>query len=272
MSTTAAPTTAPGRTSKPQPGLVLWHLPVSIFSEKARWALDYKGLPHRLKTFRSGLHPLILGVRGKGTTVPVLDIEGQGPVSDSTAIIAAAEELQPEPRLYPADEAQRREALELEDFFDEHCGHELRRVAVDQIFRERKVAIDVFMSDLPRPMKAMSPVTFPLMARPFARRYYGINAKSVESARAKVIAAFDRADAQLGSGEYLVGDSFSVADLSAAAILSHLVLPPEYPYPSWNPEDVPRELREFRASLSKRPSFEWVLEMYRRHRRPQAGV
>jgi hypothetical protein len=26
---------------------LLWHIPLSHFNEKARWALDYKGIAHR---------------------------------------------------------------------------------------------------------------------------------------------------------------------------------------------------------------------------------
>jgi glutathione S-transferase len=26
---------------------LLWHIPLSLYSEKVRWALDYKGIAHR---------------------------------------------------------------------------------------------------------------------------------------------------------------------------------------------------------------------------------
>jgi glutathione S-transferase len=65
--------------------------------------------------------------RGRGT-LPVLDLDGER-IVDSTRIIATLEERWPEPALYPADLEERRRALELEDFFDEHAGHDMRRVA-----------------------------------------------------------------------------------------------------------------------------------------------
>jgi glutathione S-transferase len=269
--TTASGTTA-ARSSGPQKKLVLWHVPVSNYSEKTRWALDYKGLDYDRKTFRSGLHQVVLAIRGRGITVPVLDIEGRGHVSDSTDIIAALEQLQPEPPLYPGDEAQRREALELEDYFDD-LGHDVRRVAMDEIFRDRKLAIHVFMSQVPRAAHALSPITFPLMVRPGVRRYYRVNDETVKEARRKVIAAFELLDARLEGGrEYLVGDRFSVADLTAAALMYPLFVPPEFPYPTWDPATGPRGLREFRDSLKSHRAFEWGLEMYRRYRRPHAGV
>src|SRR5438128_853440 len=38
---------------------VLWHLKVSHYNEKARWALDYKGIPHRRRAAIPGRHARI---------------------------------------------------------------------------------------------------------------------------------------------------------------------------------------------------------------------
>jgi glutathione S-transferase len=250
---------------------VLRQVPVSIFCEKGRWALDYKGIDYERKDFHSGLHPLLLRLTGRGSTVPALDLDGRK-IGDTTAIVAALEEARPEPPLYPADAAERSEALELEDFFDEQCGHEIRRVSIDQLFADRQVAYDTFVHDSPAPIRLQFPLVFPL-ARRMTRSRYGIDAESVETARVKVMAAFDRLESQLGGGDYMVGGRFSVADLTAAALFAHLVLPPEYPYRMWDPAKVPRPLRDLHESLAARPGGQWVLEMYRRHRAPaHAGV
>jgi len=250
---------------------VLRQVPLSIFCEKGRWALDYKGIDYERKDYHSGLHPLLLRVTGRGTTIPVLDLDDRK-ISDTTAIVAAVEELRPDPPLYPADEAHRRQALDLEEFFDEHCGHEIRRVSIDQLFEDRKVAYDAFVHDSPAVIRRQFPVVFPL-ARRMARSWYGIDDESVRAAHGKVLAAMDRIESQLDGHDYLVGDGFTIADLTAAALFAHLVLPPEYPYRMWDPAEVPQPLRELHESLKSRPGGQWVLEMYRRHRRPpQAGV
>ena len=44
-----------------------------------------------------------------------------------------------------------------------------------------------------------------------------------------MLAALDRLDDELGGGEYLVGDRFTVADLTAAALFYPLVPPPGGP-------------------------------------------
>jgi glutathione S-transferase len=107
----------------------------------------------------------------------------------------------------------------------------------------------------------------------YARTYTGLRfgVRSEESAgiaRDKIVAALDRLEAELGSSEYLVGNSFSVADLTAASLFYPLVLPDEGPLP--NDEPGPAGMESFRAPLEERPGFQWVEEIYRRHRRPNA--
>jgi glutathione S-transferase len=247
---------------KPLP--VLWQMRLSIFSEKARWALDYKGIAHRRRRVLSGLHPMTLRLRGRGKTVPVLELDGQT-LCDSTDIIDALERHRPTPPLYPRDPAERDRALALEEFFDENCGHELRRVTLDPMLSEQALVRRYFLADQPALIRASAPVILPLF-KPVLRRSYGITEETVGVARDKLKAAFDRLESEIGGGGYLVGDRFSVADLTAAAILGHLVLPRNYPYPTWAPEDLPPALRELRSSFASRPGFDWVLEMYERHR------
>ena len=38
---------------------ILWHLKVSNYNEKARWALDYKGVPHVRRAVDAGPPPAV---------------------------------------------------------------------------------------------------------------------------------------------------------------------------------------------------------------------
>ncbi|HEY3775146.1 MAG TPA: glutathione S-transferase C-terminal domain-containing protein [Solirubrobacteraceae bacterium] len=82
---------------------------------------------------------------------------------------------------------------------------------------------------------------------------------------ARVLAAIDLLERELadGDGDYLVGGRFSVADLTAAALLYPIARPAAFPYPI---PEVPATAREFMDSLANRPIGDWVARMYERHR------
>ena len=96
---------------------VLWHLAMSHYSEKARWALDYKEVRHTRRAVMPGLHAPMAKLLGGGESFPVMTIGG-AVYNDSTDILAALEQLRPDPPLYPPEPEQRARALALEDEFD----------------------------------------------------------------------------------------------------------------------------------------------------------
>ena len=81
---------------------VLYHIEVSHYNEKARWALDYKGVPHRRKAPMPMAHMAWAAAmtRGKSKTFPILRMNGDT-IHDSTKIIERLERDYPEPPLYP---------------------------------------------------------------------------------------------------------------------------------------------------------------------------
>jgi glutathione S-transferase len=247
-------------------GLVLWHLPVSHYSEKARWALDHKRIPHLRRAIPApGLHipaSMVL-TRAKSQTFPVLEIDGTG-IGDSTEIIAALEQRFPEPALYPEDPEQRRRALELEDFFDEELGPHTRLLAFHELGADRE-RFEAMLSRSAPPALARLGAGAVAYGRAFTGLRFGVHDEgAAELARTRIVAALDRVEAELDGGEYLVGDSFSVADLSAAALFYPIVMPKGGPMP--HDLALPERLEAFRRPLRERPGYRWVETMYERHR------
>jgi len=243
---------------------VLWHIEVSHFSEKARWALQIKGVEHERRAPPPGLHiPVALWLtRGRSGTLPILEIDGRR-LAHSTAIIGALEERVPDPPLYPADARQRERALELEDFFDRALGPAIRRLVWHELRGdpERLAAL-----------AARAAPTFAGRARvPYARllatgtslRYGAGSERAAQRAQSRVLAILGRLEAELGDREYLVGDRFSVADLTAASLLYPLVLPAQGPQ---QVQEMPERYERLRASLASRRGYRWVQEMYAKHR------
>jgi glutathione S-transferase len=102
------------------------------------------------------------------------------------------------------------------------------------------------------------------------RLRYGINEESTDQGWDKTVAAMDRLESELGGRDYLVGDTFTVADLTAASIFFPLVRPAESQYQI--PEPLPEPLVQRRNELASRPGFKWVQDTYRRHRGQSAEV
>src|ERR671916_1057125 len=129
---------------------VLWHLEISHYNEKVRWALDYKGVAHVRRAVTPALQELTARRLRAGRTVPVLEMNGRA-IGDSTKIIEEIEGRWPEPPLYPADPEERSRALDLEDYFDERCAPDLRRVLFnDNLEEPERFLAMLYGADHPR--------------------------------------------------------------------------------------------------------------------------
>jgi glutathione S-transferase len=242
--------------------VVLWHITFSNFNEKARWALDWKQVPHGRRAPPNGTHaPLALVLsRGAQRTFPVLTIDGHS-IGDSTAIIAELESRYPEPPLYPSDAEEQRHALELEEFFDENYGHEVRRLAFWQLLSDDEAAA----ATVRELMGSFAVPAVPLI-RSFLWSYYGISEEPARRAQELIYAGFDRIEGERAGGDYLVGDRFSVADLTAAALAGPLLMPREFP---WRVRgDLPPGFSRLRSELGEHPAADWISRTYARHRLP----
>jgi glutathione S-transferase len=242
---------------------VLYHLAISHYSEKARWALSYKRVRHLRRATAGGLHMALSLVltRGDSYTLPALRL-GDRVIGDSTEIIAALEEQFPVPALYPADPGERRRALELEDWADEELGPYVRRYAFAELSRVPEALNDVVAMQMP-PELARVPHLPGLIGKPFVRLRYSAGPEAAaEDALEKSLTGLDHIAAELDGGDYLVGDSFTVADLTAAALLYPAVGPAEGP----QLPDLPGPLRQFREQYADHPACVWARKMYARHR------
>ncbi len=247
---------------------VLWQYSFSNYNEKARWALDFKGMRHCRHSVMPGW-PRSLWLSRGDRTLPVLDLDGRR-VMDSTRIIAALEERSPAPALYPEDPDQRRRALELEDFFDEHAGHDMRRVGFWEARADLPYALEFMTTDQPPLAGAVARVGL-RAAFPFVWRYmsarYEFTEDAVERSRDVLATALDRIESEREGGDYLVGGSFTVADLTAASLLYPMVWPPQFPYEL---PDPPRW--EFLEPIRDHPALDWIAEIWRRHRGASAAA
>jgi glutathione S-transferase len=247
---------------------VLWQLRISHFNEKARWALDYKGVPHLRRTVEPGRHRAVARKLTGGTTFPVLSLDGKA-IGDSTGIIEALEQLQPTPALYPPDARERRRALELEEFFDEELGPYARLLALHHSLADRDLFLGMFVPDMGRGRRIVARRIFPLVRRRVIADF-GIDERSVDHAYGKLRDAGERFQTERQPSGYLCGTNFSVADLTLAALVSPLVAPEEFPYPQ--PQRGHPLLAPLRDALDEVGIGDFAREMYARHRGRSAEI
>jgi len=259
---------AEGRDAAPEDMPVLWHLKVSHYNEKVRWALDYKGVPHARRAVHAGFHRNTARRLSGGETLPVLVLNGRG-IGDSTRIIAELEGFYPDPPLYPADPDERRLALELEEFFDEEFGPHTRLLLIHHLQPDAELMLRTFTPDLEGRRRLVARATWPWVRRR-TNRELGIDEASVELAFAKLRAAGERFRAELGPSGYLAGSGFSVADLTVAAMAAPVIAPEQFPYPQ--PQRHHPRLEPVRAALDKSGILGWANCMYARHRGSSAEV
>jgi glutathione S-transferase len=219
----------------------------------------------------------ILGVLLTGRTVPSLEIPpGLTRIGDSPRILrylwgeyagrlpaARTDFLAPTPA-----------TLELEQYFDQRLGNDVRVWAYSRIFARRDLTLRSWGIEEPRiPVwqRALLRAGTPVL-RLAVRRMLGVTPARAARALERTRETFDRVDAQLADGRrYLGGDALSFVDITFASLAALAVLPPEYGgraiagrrlgieelEPDWR-----AEVEAFRA----RPAGQFVLRLYREER------
>ena len=199
---------------------------------------------------------------GDTSTVPVLTIDGR-PIGDSTRIIATIEQRWPQPPLYPDDPARRRRALELEEFFDEELGPHIRRAFYHELLPHPELFVPLFTQGDPVAAQALRQA-LPALCAGIQQRF-AITAERPRRAARRLLRRWIGSSRALPSG-FLVGDFFTVADLTAAALFYPVARPPEFPYPMVADDHLSDSWRAFNYSSAQRPAGRWVADIYRQHR------
>ena len=241
----------------------------SHFNEKVRWALDWKGIPHRRVTHLPGPHALAMRRRTPGTQVPVLEL-GDQTVWGSARILAALDEHFPDRQLHPEDPVEREEALAIQREFDEEVGPAVRLAHFSVLLGERAYTADLFSAHRGALGRGLYRLAFPGVRQVIVQSI-GLGAPdAAERAIARAEAGLDFVARRVGTSGRLVGDRFGLADLACAALLAPLVNPD---HPDMRaPEPLPAPARAFLERFAGHEAAAWVREQYAKHRPPPRQV
>ncbi|HEY4179291.1 MAG TPA: glutathione S-transferase family protein [Kofleriaceae bacterium] len=202
-------------------------IPFSHYCEKARWSLDACRIPFTEDGHLPMLHYLPLRRAGGQRTVPLLVCKGGQRYADSTQIAAWADSHRPG-TLLPMVASERDEALQLEDEFDRKLGPPTRRWMYFQILPRRDLD-HLLAHGVQRWEMLLFRATRPVVVRLMARSLK-VDAEHADKDRTRIDAVFMRVAQLLADGRrYLVGDRFTIADLTFASLASPVLLPPQLP-------------------------------------------
>jgi len=216
----------------------------SPWSERARWGFEFKGVPYTKQDYQIGVGEEDLKKQTGQAQVPVLLVNGTV-IPDSTAILNWLEDQKPQPALMPASDKERAEVMMWEELMDWVLGPQGRLLILGKFLRSHD----------------------PQMRQggQFMGQKYQYSPYAAEHAQAAVGRVLTILKHFLAGHDYLVGNTFTRADLTTASILS-VVNPP--------PDDLfffPAPVRaRFTDPVAQNPEFApifaWRDQTYRKHR------
>jgi glutathione S-transferase len=234
-------------------------IPISHYCEKARWALERADIPYREEPHLQAIHWAHVWRAGRGRTAPVLVTEN-GPLTESSDILHWVD-ARSDLRLYPDPEVGA-----LERHFDDELGPHGRRWMYHRIFDRADLVREYAVTGVPRWERAVLPPFLPL-ARRLINRYLDVDDTTAAESRARVRAVFDEVGERLGDGRrYLVGDSFTAADLTFAALAASVLVPSRYGVPLPPLERLPEPFAGEVRALREHPAGAFALRLYDQER------
>jgi glutathione S-transferase len=238
-------------------------IPPSHYCEKARWALDRVKVAYREEGHPPLLHWRAVKAAGGVRTVPVL-VTGDEVLTDSTDILQFLDATYTEAwRPYPMDSGLRVQCEELEDVFDTRLGPHTRRVAYFHLLPNRKLLTEAVSPGVGGVELATFKVVLPVV-RWLMRRGMNITPVSAQRSLDRVRTVFESVAEKIADGRrFLVGDRFTAADLTFAALAAPVLLPRNYGSALPALDAVPGEFLALIEEFRSLPAGEFALRMYR---------
>ena len=233
-------------------------IPISHYCEKARWALDLAEISYREEPHLQAIHWVHVWRAGRGRTAPVL-VTDDAVLTESSDIVRWAD-VRSDLHLYPPEVAL------LEVHFDDELGPHGRRWMYHRIFDRPDLVLEYGATGVPRWERAALPRLLPLVRR-LINRYLDVDDATAAESRDRVRAVFDEVGERLADGRrYLVGDSFTAADLTFAALAAAVLVPSRYGVPLPPLEVLPEPFAGEVRALRDHPAGRFALRLYDQER------
>lgn len=242
----------------------LYVFAISHYCEKARWALEYCGVDFKLRCIAPGIHTRLQKKYGlESSSLPLL-VAGGEVVHGSAAIVDWAEKHAANgktltPRGHEAD------CRAIEGRLDDIAGVHTRRYFYCEALLEYPEKVKpVFLEGIPLVERLLLHVMWPRITPIMAKRM-DLGRKQREESRDIVDDELSWLESLLGGGRpFLVGDQFTRADLTAAALFARLSGTADHPRAT--EAFVPPLMAAEQQAWMERPALVWVRKTYAEHR------
>ncbi|MEQ8709423.1 MAG: glutathione S-transferase N-terminal domain-containing protein [Rhodospirillales bacterium] len=252
-----------------RPDIELFQFAHSHYNEKVRWALDWKAVPHKRTSLLPGPHiPVIRKLTGQ-TATPVLRI-GDEIISGSGDIVLRLDTLFPDPPLLPADPELAGAAIALQQTIDNGLGPAIRHCAFVAFRNEPAFLCYLMAGHASLPKRLAYRAILPVLMQKINRILNLDDPVLFEKHCAEITAALDMIARRINAHGYLAGETFTLADMAAAAIATPLARPAEAQI-TW-PANPPDRAADWNRKWRDHAACDWVREMFARHRGTSAAT
>ncbi len=239
-------------------------IPGSHYCEKARWALKKLQIPFVEEPHMPPFHQFATQRVG-GKSVPVLITEAEVLI-DSAEIVRWADQHTSETKLYSADSEKRQQIEQLMTLFDSVLAPAVRQWCYFYILDDPQLVQLLLCQGVPWFERLLFPALYGRL-RSRITQGYRINSASVAAAYELICKTFKTVENLLSDGQtYLVGEEFSAADLTFAALAAPVVMPETYGGVNLEPSQLPPPMAAKIQAWRETLAGTFVLRLYEEER------
>ena len=239
----------------------LYQMAISHYCEKVRWALDWKSIPFTVHTLLPGPHvPIVRKLtQSRSSSLPVIRHQNQV-LQNSADILDYLDRHFPESSLIPVD-IDESAVREWELFADTRIGPHVRRCCYHILLNHKALVVPMLAHDGPWYGGSLLRLIFPRLVKVMRHSMF-IDQQGYMQSKVTLDEAIEHLRQHLRGRQFLVGESFTRADLAVAALLAPLARPAGYGI-DW-PLVLPKELEAI--AIEYTDVLAWVKTIYDNHR------
>jgi glutathione S-transferase len=238
-------------------------IPYSHYCERARWALDYSGVPYAEAGHAPFFHAYHNRKAGALRTVPAL-VTPQKVVNGSDQIMAFADQASPQSSpLYINDQAC--SIRSWESRFDTGFGVKSRIWAYIYLQDAPELLHEILSQGSSFEYRLLKPI-MPQLIHTIVKLYkaYPQRLMQIEN---DLDTLLDQCDFMLKDKRpFFMGTQFSATDITLCALAGILILPPEYGFRYPELKNYPEAMQHRILRWRERPVGQYILRMYANHR------